>query len=49
MRQRFSIAHEIGHWVLERAPITHDLRPIASRGREFTRLERICNYFAASL
>ncbi len=49
VRQRFSIAHEVGHWVLERAPISHDLRPIASRGRAYTELERICDYFAASL
>jgi Zn-dependent peptidase ImmA (M78 family) len=49
VRQRFSIAHEIGHWVLERAPVTHDLAPIAHRGRAYDELERVCDYFAASL
>jgi Zn-dependent peptidase ImmA (M78 family) len=48
-RQRFSLAHEIGHWVLERQPITHGLRPVAARGREYTAVERACDYFAACL
>ena len=48
-RQRFSIAHEIGHWVLERAPLTHELQPIAARGREYTALERVCDHFAVAL
>lgn len=50
VRQRFSIAHEVGHWVLERAPVTHELRPIAARGRRaYDELERICDYFATCL
>jgi Zn-dependent peptidase ImmA (M78 family) len=49
VRQRFSLAHEIGHWVLERAPATHDLRPIAARGRRYDALERVCDYFAVCL
>lgn len=48
-RQRFSIAHEIGHWALERAPATHDLRPIAASGRRYDELERVCDYFAVCL
>ena len=48
-RQRFSIAHEIGHWVLEREPGTHELRPIAARGRAMTMLERVCDHFAVNL
>lgn len=48
-RQRFSLAHEIGHWVLERTPSSSELAPIASRSRRYNELERICDYFAASL
>jgi len=48
-RQRFSLAHELGHWILERSPVTHDLRPIAARGRAYSEVERVCDYFAASL
>jgi Zn-dependent peptidase ImmA (M78 family) len=48
-RQRFSLAHEVGHWILERTPVTHDLRPIAARGRAYSAVERVCDYFAASL
>jgi Zn-dependent peptidase ImmA (M78 family) len=48
-RQRFSLAHETGHWVLERIPGTKDLAPIAARGRKYDQLERVCNYFAACL
>lgn len=48
-RQRFSLAHETGHLVLERAPGTKELAPIAARGRRYDRLERVCDYFAASL
>src|SRR3954469_8488240 len=40
-RQLFSLAHEIGHWVLERKPVTHELRPIAARGREYNAIERL--------
>jgi Zn-dependent peptidase ImmA (M78 family) len=49
VRQRFSIAHEIGHWVLERVPGTHELRPIAARARTYNELEGVCDYFATSL
>lgn len=49
VRRRFSLAHEIGHWLLERVPGTKELAPIAARGRTYDRVERVCNYFAASL
>ncbi|HEV8654476.1 MAG TPA: ImmA/IrrE family metallo-endopeptidase [Candidatus Limnocylindria bacterium] len=49
VRQRFSVAHEIGHWVLERAPVTHELRPIAARGHAYDSMEHVCDYFAACL
>jgi hypothetical protein len=49
VRQRFSIAHEIGHWVLERIPETKELAPVAARGRQYDEVERVCNFFAACL
>lgn len=49
LRQRFSLAHEIGHWVLERLPGTKELAPVAARGRRYDSLERVCDYFAACL
>lgn len=48
-RQRFSVAHEIGHWVLQRQPVTHIIAPIAARGRAYDSMERVCDYFAACL
>jgi len=49
VRQRFSLAHEIAHWILERKPVTHELRLVAARGRQYNAIERVCDYFAASL
>ncbi len=43
-RQRFTIAHEIGHYLLERWGIPHP-----AGKREYWMRERLCNRFAAAL
>lgn len=52
-RQRFSIAHELGHWRLHRAEIEKNpllgLVPRAPMGKEIEPIEIEANYFAAHL
>jgi Zn-dependent peptidase ImmA (M78 family) len=48
-RQRFSLAHEIGHRILHPAyHARHELEPVAAR-RDASRLERTVDHFAACL
>jgi Zn-dependent peptidase ImmA (M78 family) len=48
-RQRFSLAHEIGHRILHPAyTARHELEPVAAR-RDVSRLERTVDHFAACL